>query len=244
MKKLLSIFFAIVALFFVKINLQAQTLDDIIAKSTEALGGKDLIKSITSIYMENTMVAMDNESASTTVIVNGKGAKTKSDFNGQTMVQCYTDKGGWMINPMGGSADPTVMPDKQYKNGKSQIYIGQNILDYKTSGNKVELIGKEKVQNVDAFKIKVTTPDSVSITYYIDAATYFVIQSNTSVEMMDQKMEVVTKMSDYQKTDFGYVLPKTTTVSYGDQFSMVIKLKKVEFNKVIDPTIFDLGNLK
>ena len=57
-------------------------------------------------------------------------------------------------------------------------------------------------------------------------------------------MEVVTKMTDYQKTDFGFVLPKTTNVSYGDQFSMVIKLKKVEFNKEIDPTIFDLGNLK
>ena len=80
MKKLLSIFLAIVALFFAMINIQAQTLDEIIAKSTEALGGKDKIKSITSIYMENTMVAMDNESVSTTIIVNGKGAKTKSEF--------------------------------------------------------------------------------------------------------------------------------------------------------------------
>jgi len=225
-------------------NVHSQTVDEIIAKNIEAMGGKDIIKSITSIYMENTIVAMDNESASTTVILNGKGIKTKSDFGGQMMVQCYTDKGGWMINPMGGGSEATAMSGDQYKAGKNQIYVEASYLDYAAKGNKVELLGKEKVQNDDAYKIRVTTPDSLRTAYFIDAKTYYVVQITASSEMMGQKMDVISKLSDYEKTSFGYVLPKTTSVSYGDQFSMVMKLKKVEINKPVDATVFDLGNVK
>jgi hypothetical protein len=242
MKKFKSNLLAIPCVLFAMINVQAQTLDEIIAKNTEALGGKDKINSITSLYLENTVEVMGNESASTTVIVNGKGEKIKSDFNGETMIQCYTDKGGWMINPMSGSSDAVAMPNEQYKSGKNQINIGESFMDYAAKGNKVELLGKEKLQNANAFKIKVTTTDSLSVMYYIDTATYYVVQKSISAEMMGQKMDVITKMSDYQKTDFGFVLPQKTIVSYGEQFSVVINLKKAEINKPIDPTIFELGN--
>jgi len=237
---LLTLAFVLVAF----VNGYSQTLDEIISKNTEAMGGMDKIKSLTSIYLENSFMAMDNESTSTSVVLNGKGAKTKTDFNGQSMIQCYTDKGGWAINPMSGSSDATAMPQEQYNMGKNQIYIGQTFMDYAAKGNKVELLGKEKLENNDVFKIKVTSSDNNTTVYYINATSYFVVQSTMSAEMMGQKMDVVTKYSDYQKTDFGYVIPRTTAVSYGDQFSMTMKVKKVEINKPVDPTIFDLGNTK
>lgn len=237
---LLTVAFMFVAL----VNVHSQTLDEIIAKNVDAMGGKDKIKSITSISIENTMEAMGNESANTSVVVNGVGAKTKTDFNGQTMVQCFTSKGGWAINPMAGSSDATPMPEDQYKAGKSQIFIEEPYMDYAAKGNKVELVGKEKLQGADVYKIKVTTPENHTTNYYIDANTYLVVQATTSVDMMGQTMEVVSKFSNYEKTDFGYVIPKTTSISYGDQFSMTLKVKKIEINKQIDPSVFDLGNTK
>lgn len=234
----------IVLAFAAMANVHSQTLDEVIAKNVDAMGGKDKIKSITSISIENTMEAMGNESSSTTVIVNGVGAKTKTDFNGQAMVQCYTAKGGWAINPMGGSSEATPMPEDQYKAGKSQIYIEEPYMDYAAKGNKVELVDKEKLQNADVYKIKVTTPENRTTFYYIDANTYLVVQTSTSADMMGQTTEVVSKFSNYEKTDVGYVIPKTTTVSYGDQFSLTMKVKKVEINKQIDPSVFDLGNMK
>jgi hypothetical protein len=235
---------AITIMFAAMNNVYSQTLDEIIAKNIEVMGGKDKIKSITSIYLENTMEAMGNESASTTVVLVGKGAKIKTDINGQIMIQCYTDKGGWMINPFMGSSEATVMPNEQYKSGKGQINLEESFVDYAIKGNKVELLGKEKLENDEAFKIKVTTSDSISTIYYIDAKTYYVAQTTMTTDMMGQQVDITTKLSDYQKTDYGIVLANTTSVSYGEQFSMVIKLKKVEFNKPVDPTIFDIGNLK
>jgi hypothetical protein len=226
------------------INAHSQTADEIIAKNIGALGGKDKIKSITSIYLENSIEAMGNESPSTTTILNGIGAKIRSDINGQIMIQCFTGKGGWMINPFMGGSEATAMQNDQYKNGKRQIYVEESYMDYAAKGNKVELLGKEKLQNDSVFKIKVTTSDSLSLIYYFDATTYYVVQTIYSGEMMGQKMEVVNKLSDYKMSDYGLVIPNTTTTSFGDQFSLITKLKKAEFNKPVDPTIFDLGNLK
>lgn len=222
--------------------MRAQTADEIIAKCVDALGGKEKISQINSMYLENSMEVMGNESLSKTTILNGKGIKTISDVMGQTMIQCYTDKGGWMINPMGGSSDPAPMADDQYKAGKSSIYVGESFIDYATKGNKVELLGKESVNNVDAFKLKVVTKDSVTSVYYIDPATFYIIQTSLVANMMGQQMEIITSMKDYQKTDFGYVLPYTYDINYGGQFSLTMKLKKVEFNQPVDPAIFELGN--
>src|SRR4051812_9679020 len=82
-------------------SLQAQTVDEIINKHVDALGGKDKLSQVTSLYVESTVNAMGNDNPSKTYILNGKDYKVESDFNGQQFVQCYTtDKGGWVINPM------------------------------------------------------------------------------------------------------------------------------------------------
>jgi len=224
-------------------TIQSQTADEIIAKNIEAIGGKEKINSITSIHFENTFSANGTESSSTTVILNGKGIKNKNEVMGTTMVQCFTDKSGWIINPMTGSTTPAEMTEDEYKSGKSQISISDGFIDYAKKGNKVELLGKEKVKEIDAFKLKVTTSDSISTFYYFDPSTYYVIQSSIDVSMMGQQMTVITTFSDYRKTDYGFVLPYAYDVNYGYQFALSVKLVKAEFNKAVNPVIFEFGNM-
>jgi hypothetical protein len=112
------------------INIHSQSLKEIITKNTHVMGGKKILKSINSIYTVNTIEAMGSESPSKTIILKGKGAKTISSFAGQSMIQCYNDKDGWMINPMTGSSTATIMSDYQYKSGRSQIYISKSLWDF------------------------------------------------------------------------------------------------------------------
>lgn len=221
----------------------AQTLDEIVAKYVAAIGGKENMQKINSVYMENTLQVMGQESSSTTIILNGKGSKTVSDVMGQKMVQCYTDNSGWMINPMMGSSEPSDMPAEQYNAGKSSIYTSDPLSFWSERGYKAELVGKEKVGAVEAFKIKVVSPENVTVFYYIDPSTYYPVQATMSVDAGGQQMNMTTSFSDYRKTDAGILIPFSTDVDYGGQFNISLKTKKVEYNKTIDPAIFTKGNL-
>lgn len=213
--------------------LHAQTADEIIAKHIEAIGGKEKLAQVKSLYTENTVDVMGNATPQKEHTLDGKGFRSETEFNGSKIISCFNDKGGWNVNPMTGVAEAQPMPEGIYKAGKSQIYIGGALLDYASKGNTVELVGKDG----NNYKLKVIG-GGVESEYYIDPSTYYLVKTLTRGEMMGQTVEVVTTFSDYKKTDFGIVLPYSKAVDFGG-FAVSSKADKVEINKEMDPKIFD-----
>lgn len=224
------------------VSLQAQaapeatpTADEIVAKHIEAIGGKAAIGQVKSIYMESSTSVMGNEAPTVTTVVDGVGYKNETDFNGTKIIQCYTDKGGWMVNPMAGASDPTPMPEDQYNQGKGQIYVAGPLYDYAAKGSKIELLGKDGKN----YKIKLTTKDNVESTYLIDGTTFYLSSIQSKGKMQDQDVDITMSFSDYRKTDVGFVMPYAIDVDLG-QFQLSIAVKKVELNKTIDPASFEM----
>jgi outer membrane lipoprotein-sorting protein len=220
--------------------MQAQTADEIITKHIDAIGGKDKINGVKTITLESTLEVMGNEAPSSTIIVNGKGYKSETDFNGQKIINVITDKGGWMLNPMMGQTSPEALPAEQAKAGQAQLQIGGPMFDYAAKGNKVELQGKENVGTVSAYKIKVTTKDSVESTYYIDPSTYYILKAVNKSTAPGQEGETSVTFSNYQKTDFGYVFPMAQEITLPQGITLSITHKKIEINKDVDPKVFDM----
>src|SRR3954471_2085610 len=230
MKKILLALSAFVAVSAVN----AQTADEVITKHIDAMGGKEKLSQITSVYVESGTEVMGNESATKTTILNGKAFRNESDFNGQKIVQVVTDKGAWAINPFGGSTDAVATPDEQYKIAQDQIYVDP-FLNYAAKGAKAELLGKEKVGAVDAYKIKYTNKDNAETTYFIDPSTYYIVQAVKKGNAMGQEVTVNIVYSDYRKNDFGLSWPYITNIDMG-QFALKVNAKKVEVNKTVDPS--------
>lgn len=214
----------------------SQTADEIISKSIDAVGGKDIISKINSIYTESTAQIMGNDAPVTTTILNGKGFKSETEFNGSKIIQALNEKGGWMINPMAGGSTAQALADEQYKASKDQIYVGGELFNYADNGGSAELLGKDG----DLYKIKITAKDSLTTTYFIDPVTYLVAKAVKKGEMMGQRVEITISFSDYQKTDFGYVIAHKIDTDMGGNFSFSTTVNKVEINKEIDPKIFDM----
>jgi hypothetical protein len=212
----------------------AQTGDQIVQKYVAAVGGKEAISKVKSISMESSALVMGTEAPTTTVILDGVGYRSDTDFNGTRIVSCFTEKGGWSINPMAGASGPVPMPEDQYNMGKAQIYVGGGLYDYATKGGKIEMIGKDP----NAYKIKLISKGNVESVYTIDPATYLVKSVTGKGKMQDQDVEITTSFSDYRKTETGYLLPYVMDVDFGGQFQLSIAVKKVELNKTIDPAIF------
>ncbi len=113
------------------------------------------------------------------------------------------------------------------------------MLDYAAHGGKVELVGQEKVGDVNAYKIKYTNKDNAETLFYIDPTTYYTIQTSRTSNAMGQDVEVKATFSNHKKTDFGIVIPYTTNVDMG-QFALTVNVQKVEINPTVDPAIFDM----
>jgi hypothetical protein len=211
----------------------APTADEIVNKYLDAVGGKDAISKIKSMSIESTMQVMGNEAPSTTITLDGVGMKQVSEFNGAKIINCYTDKGGWMVNPMSGAADPTPMPEDQYNSGKAAIYVGGPLYNYAAKGSTVELASRDD----KTFSIKLTTKEKAEYTFVIDAKTYLVSTMTSTVQMQGQPVTLTTSYSDYRKTETGFMVPYGISLDFG-QFQLSISVKTVELNKTIDPTIF------
>jgi hypothetical protein len=213
----------------------AQTADEVVEKYLTALGGRDILSKVNTLYMESTIDVMGNQAPAIFYQVNGKGFKSEVDFNGSKIISVVTDKSGWSVNPMAGSTTPEPMPEEQYKQSKMQLYVTSPLLDYKTNGYNVELLPKDG----ELLKLKVTSPDSISSTYYIDPATYLVQKAVSTSSMQGQTIEVTTTFSDYKKTDQGFVMPHKFETDLG-QFVLGYTINKVEVNKPIDVAIFEM----
>jgi hypothetical protein len=215
-------------------SLSAQTVDDVINKHVEAIGGKEKLSQLKSIYLENSVEVMGSTAPQKEYLVEGKAYKAEVDFNGANIVSVFTDKSGWTINPMMGGTDPQAMPETIYKAGKSQIYFSGGLFNYTAKGYKAELQGKEG----DAFKIKLSDAGSETF-YFIDSKTYLLTKTVIKSEMMGQAVDVTTTYSDHKKTDFGITIPYTKNIDMG-MIQLSQKIDKAEINKAIDMKIFDM----
>lgn len=235
-----SLFFA-VTLFSISF-VSAQTVDDIINKYIDAIGGKDKLSKISTLYTESSSEGMGKTMEIIAIIVNGKGAKTEMDMGGVKNIFCTTDTSAWIINGIAGDTNAMPLPMGMVKRQKNKMDILGPLYNYAAKGNKVALLPNEKLGDINVYKILVTLPDSSHrTTYYIDPTTYYALKIVSEVKVPGQENNFVFGMalSNYRKTDYGYVMPFTTE-GILQQGSMTITVKKVEVNKVIDPKLFDM----
>ena len=218
--------------------LQAQTADDVVTKHIAAIGGKDVISKIKSQIVEADLSVMGSTLSSKTYILVGKGFRNEANFNGQDIIQAVTPTQGWMINPLQGMTDPQPLPEDQVKAAQSAFDLGGDLYNYKEKGSKVELAGNENVDGINAIKMKLTNKEGKESLFFIDPATYYVVKRESTQSANGQDVTVTQNFSNFKKTDIGYVIPYTTVTNQG--FEITINVNKVEFNKEIDPKIFEM----
>lgn len=229
---------SILALLTVSIA-SAQTADEIVNKHVQALGGKDVINQIKSEVIESNVSVMGTDLSNTTTLLTGKGFKTESSVYGQTVVQVITPTSGWMINPLQGMVDPQTLPADQVAGAQAILYPGGELFNYKEKGSKVDLVGRENVGSVQTYKLQHTDRSGRISFYYLDPVSYQVIKRELPKDPNTPGTGGVMTFSNFKKTDIGLVIPYTVVTNQG--FEMTTTVNKIEFNKEIDPKIFEMA---
>ncbi len=186
MKTLKFIALSIITLFALQL-VSAQTAEEIANKYIDAIGGKDQISKINTLFMEGSLDVMGGTGTIRHTVVAGKAAKDEIDVQGTAVTMCVTDSAGWTINPMTGNYNAEYMSSEQYKASKDEIYIGGPFADFAGRGYKLEMAGQQTVGSINANKVIVTSPDSVVTQYFFDPETgYMFRQYNPAIWAVSQ----------------------------------------------------------
>ena len=93
-------------------------------------------------------------------------------FNGQTAVQVYDGTNGWKLKPFLNRREVEPFTAEETKVASTQADLDGPLVDYQAKGTKIELVGTEKVENRDTYKVKLTTNNGNSIHVWIDSQTF------------------------------------------------------------------------
>jgi len=73
------------------------------------------------------------------------------------------------------------------------------LVDYKSKGNQVELVGKDKVGDKDAWRLKLTTKNGDVRAYLFDASSFLLLKWEGKRKYEGQEIPVESYFSDYRE---------------------------------------------
>ena len=239
--KLTKLFFSIFLVMFFFANCYSQTVDEIIDKHFDAIGGKGKIDSVKSEKVTGFMSMQGMDIPITVYSKNNEMLLIEVYVQGMKILQGYDGKIGWSINPMTGSKKPEKMDDETSKNFKEQADLGGKMMRYKEKGYTAELIGKEDMEGTEVFNIKMTDKDGETTNYYIDANNYLILKTKGKRKAMGKTVDGETIYGNFKKID-GIMMPLLieSKIAGMDMGSQKITIDKVEVNAKIEDEIFKM----
>lgn len=98
--------------------------------------------------------------------------RVELQFNGQTAVQVYDGSNGWKLRPFLNRREVEPYSADELKIASMQPDLDGPLVDYAAKGTRIELVGMEKVEGRDTYKLKMTTKNGQANHVWIDAQTF------------------------------------------------------------------------
>jgi hypothetical protein len=232
MKMFKKLLFA--GLAFATLNVSAQTADEIVAKNIEAMGGAAKLASLTSVKMTGTMSAQGQDFPVTFTTLHQKGVKIEFEIMGTSNYYMANAEKGFIFMPIAQMQEPKEMEPEQYSSFAKQMDLQGQFMNYKEKGTKIELAGTEKIDGAEADKLKVTTKEGKTSTYFIDKKTSRLVKTIGTGKGQDgTDTEMETTFSDYKQNDGGYWFAYSSSTPNGP-----LTFDKIETNVKVDESIF------
>lgn len=240
MKKLKFIIPVLIVL-LLNINAVAQTVEEVIEKHVEAIGGKQKMQEVKSMKIIGSVKMMGMEFPFTSYNVTPDKFYFELSVQGKSIKQGYDGTTAWSVNPMGGSPVPEAVEGDEANNIKERARIFDKLTTYKEDGASVELTGKEQLNNKDVFKIIYKGADGKTITYFVDAENYMVVSIQKKINMQGSTMDSETFYSNYKEIE-GVKIAYSfeVKVKNSPMGSQEVIIDKIEINTLVEDKIFVL----
>jgi len=232
MKNLIIFGLFIIAMVMVQFT-QAQTVDEIVDKYVNALGGKEKMMSLKTVKMEGSMSVQGTDLTLTSTRSHMVGIRLDIEVMGTSNYQVANATKGSAFWPIRGQSAPEDMEPEQFKSAQNQMDLQGALVNYKDKGTTVELVGKETVDGSEAYNLKVTYKNGIVANYFIDSKTSRLVKTTGKQTVNGSEMEISTSYSDYKQNADGYWFAYSITNMQG-----TIVYDKIQTNIPVDESIY------
>jgi len=233
MMRKLMISFVIAA--FAILSLSAQDIDKILSDHFKASGQEKLSK-ITSTTLNGKMVAMGMETGVTLYQERPNKLRFEASFAGSDIIQTFNGTTGWTYAPGMGLTQPQEMGAEELKGILLQADMDSPLWDFEAKGNKVELAGNS--EDGSSYLVKLTTADNDEMTIGINKETSLISKVITSQMANGMETEIEIVMKDYKDVK-GIPTAHNMETKMGGQVISTITFESIEYNKTLDPALFE-----
>jgi outer membrane lipoprotein-sorting protein len=218
----------------------AQSLDEVLEKHYEAIGGLDAWQGVQSVKFSGKMVLMGGAMEAPITIMQKRPSMARVEFTVQGMqgVQAYDGETAWIQMPFMGSPDPEPAPADMVSQMKEQADLDGPLVGWQDEGHTLELVGKEDVDGTETFKVKVTHNSGEVSHYYLDSEYYLPIKVTAVRNVQGAESEITTILGAYKEVQ-GLVVPFSIEVT-SPMGPQVISFETIEVNVSLDDGIFSM----
>jgi len=183
-----------------------ETAEQIIEKSIEASGGRKILGKLTSTVAKGSMEIGEQHTHSTlevyTKAPNKRLIVTSIEGFGEVR-QGYDGQVAWTQDPSRGLR---VLEGAELADAQREATFNAE-LKWRDLYSKVELTGKEKVGDREAYVLRLTPSSGKPLTRYYDAENFLVLRQIMTRETPQGPVEIQVDLSDYRDIGGGVIGP-------------------------------------
>jgi outer membrane lipoprotein-sorting protein len=217
----------------------AQTVDDILAKVTAARGGLDKLRAIHSERVSGKISFGEVSGPFVVELERPLKMHMQLTIQNQTIVRVYDGQSqGWANNPFAGKTNPEPMSEDELKNISEESDFDGPLVDYKSKGNQLELVGKDKVNDKDAWRLKLTTKNGDVRFYLFDADSFHLLKWEGQRKYDGKELPVQSFFSDYRDVGgmkFAFAIDSGSSAT---EIAQKIRIEKIELNPELNEAEF------
>ncbi len=220
-------------------NLGAQPLDEILAKNLAARGGLDRLKAVQTARLTGRITFGPGMEAPFT-LERKRPRSMRSEFrlDGETGVQAFDGQNAWTLMPFAGQREPERLEAEDRQQIEEQADFDGPLVDWKAKGHALELLGRESVDGVACWKLRLTTKAGAVRTIFLDGATFLETKSVGRRVFGGNEIEFESALSDYRDVD-GLKLPFAISAGpLNASERQRIRFERIELDVPIDDARF------
>jgi hypothetical protein len=218
----------------------AQTADELVSKNIAARGGLEKIRAVRSMRLTGTMSIGDEKMPAVLDLKRPNKMRWEFRVDGQVQVEGFDGRVGWTRMVAGGHEDVEPMSDEEQKDVELQADMDGPFVDYRAKGNAIDLVGKAKVGDRDAWKLSVTLKNGEKRDVYLDASTFLQVKTVMRREVDGHEVEITSLIGDYRDVD-GLLLPHSfEATAEGAPGKQVLRFDRIELDVPLDDDLFEM----